>query len=86
MLTLDVDDYVAVNNASAGLFGIGVITSEYKHNKTKHETGDPEEFYEHYRDVKWIYTDYVRRKDIISPGETGWRPYGTVGSLEDEVR
>jgi len=85
LLTLEVGDYVAVNNTNAGLFGIGVISSGYKYKKDKHETGDPEVFYAHYKDVEWKYTDYVRRKDIISPGETGWKPFGTVGSLEDEV-
>lgn len=84
-LTLEVGDYVAVNNTNAGLFGIGIISSDYRYQKDKHDAGDPLESYSHYRNVEWKYTDYVRRKDIISPGETGWRPYGTVGSLENEI-
>lgn len=84
-LTLEVGDYVAVNNTNAGLFGIGIISSGYHYQQDKHESGDGVEFYAHYREVEWKYTDYVRRKEIVSPGETGWRPYGTVGSLEDEV-
>lgn len=86
-LKLGNGDYVAVNNTNDGLFGIGVITSGYKYEKYKHDTGaeDKEDFYPHFRKVKWEYTNYVRRKEIISPGETGWRPFGTVGNLEDEV-
>ncbi len=87
LLSLEVGDYVAVNNTNAGLFGIGIVSSGYKYQKSKHDTGDEDKemFYSHYRNVEWKYTNYVRRKDIVSPGETGWRPFGTVGSLEDEV-
>lgn len=87
LLALEEGDYVAVNNTNAGLFGIGVITSGYKYQKHKHDTGgeDEEDFYSHYREVEWKYTNYVRRRDIVGPGEIGWRPFGTVGSLEDEV-
>jgi hypothetical protein len=88
-LALDIGDYVGVNNTNSGLFGVGVVTSGYKYEKFKHNTGiDDEEkefFYPHFRTVDWKYTSYVRRKDIIGPNETGWRPYGTVGSLEEEV-
>lgn len=86
-LTLEIGDYVAVNNTNAGLFGIGVISSGYRYQKNGHDTGadDKEYFYSHFRDVEWKYTDYVRRKDIVSPGETGWVPFGTVGNLYDEV-
>lgn len=86
-LTLKEGDYVAVNNTNAGLFSIGIISSGYKYEKYKHDTGaeDKEEFYSHYREVHWKYTSYVRRKDIVGPEETGWKPFGTVGSLEDEV-
>jgi hypothetical protein len=86
-LTLNIGDYVAVNNTNSGLFGVGIVTSGYKYEKYKHDTGEDnkEEFYPHYIKVKWKYTNYVRRKDIVGPEETGWKPYGTVGSLEDEV-
>jgi Holliday junction resolvase-like predicted endonuclease len=86
-LALDIGDYVAVNNTNDGLFGIGVVSSDYKYERYKHDTGadDREDFYPHFRDVQWKYTDYVRRKDIISPGEVGWKPFGTVGNLEKEV-
>lgn len=86
-LALEIGDYVAVNNTNAGLFGIGVISSDYKYKKYKHDTGeeDKEGFYPHYRGVEWNYTNYVRRRDIIGPGETGWKPFGTVGSLEDDI-
>lgn len=88
-LSLEVGDYVAVNNTNDGLFGIGVISSDYKYQKNKHDNGaeddDPYKYYYHYREVKWIYTDYLKRKDIINPGETSWIPYGKVGKLEYEV-
>lgn len=86
-LTLQEGDYVAVNNTNAGLFGVGTISSGYKYERYKHDTGaeDKEEFYPHHRKVDWKYTSYVRRKDIVGPEETGWKPFGTVGSLENEV-
>lgn len=85
--SLEIGDYVAANNTNDGLFGIGIVTSGVKFQKYKHDTGhdDQKEFYSHYRDVKWIYTTYVKRKDIIIPGEKGWMPYGTLGKLENEV-
>ena len=85
---LDIGDYVGVNNTNSGLFGVGIVTSAYKYEKFKHNTGDPEDeesFYPHFRTIDWKCTSYVRRKDIIGPNETGWRPYGTVGSLEENV-
>lgn len=85
-LALERGDYVAINNTSDGLFGIGVITSEYKYETYKHPTGgDEEDNYSHYREVDWIYTNYVKRKDVINPGEKAWKPYGTVGSILQEV-
>jgi Holliday junction resolvase-like predicted endonuclease len=85
-LALDVNDYVGVNNTNDGLFGIGVISSGYRYQKDKHDTGSDEgEFYSHFREVKWKYTNYVKRRDLIGSEETGWRPYGTVGNLYDEV-
>jgi hypothetical protein len=86
-LTLEKGDYVAVNNAISGLFGVGVISSGYKYEKYKHDTGADaqDHFYSHYRLVEWIYTSYVKRKDLISPSEKSWKPFGTVGSLYDEV-
>lgn len=84
-LALNVGDYVAVNNTNDGLFGVGTISSGYRYQKGKHDTGSEEEFYSHFLEVKWKYTNYVKRKDLISPGETGWKPYGTVGNLYEEV-
>lgn len=86
-LKLDIGDYVAVNNVNDGLFGIGIITSPYHFKKGKHDTGaeDQEEFYSHYREAEWKYTNYVKRKDALSAEEVSWRPYGTVGSLQNDV-
>jgi len=87
LLSLSVGDYVAVNNTNHGLFGIGIVTSGYRFQQSKHDTGADvqEEHYSHFREIEWKYTDYVSRKDILSPGETAWRPYGTVGGLQNEV-
>lgn len=89
-LLLEIDDYVAVNNTNSGLFGIGTINSGYKYQKGKHNSGyegvgDEETYYSHYREVNWIYTSYVRREDIVGPGDKSWVPFGTVGRLEPEV-
>ena len=84
---LEIGDYVAVNNTSDGLFGIGIVSSGVKFQKYKHDTGhdNPKEFYSHYREVEWIYTEYVKRKDIIKSGEKSWRPRDTMGKLQNEV-
>lgn len=86
-LSLEAGDYVAVNNVNHGLFGIGVITSGYKFQKYKHDNGSNDEgdFYSHVRSVEWKYTKYVKQKEILHHGEKSWKPYGTVGKLEDEV-
>src|SRR5438045_3662494 len=57
-LSLKPGDYVAVNNTNHGLFGVGVIESGYKFQLGKHDCGDGEDFYPHYRDVKWVKTTY----------------------------
>jgi hypothetical protein len=87
-LSLNNGDYVAVNNANSGLFGVGVISSGYQYDRFKHDTSSEEQddkFYPHFREVDWKYTDYVKRQDIISEGETGWRSRGTVGNLEEQL-
>ena len=78
--SLVIGDYVAVNNTNSGLFGIGVITSDYRFKEHAHDTGstDPNEFYCHFRDVKWLVASYLKRKDIINSGEKGWAPYGII--------
>jgi len=87
LLSLEVGDYVAVNNVNHGLFGIGVISSGYQFQKYKHDNGsdDREDFYSHFRSVEWKTTKYVKQKEILRHGEKSWKPYGTVGKLEDEV-
>lgn len=86
-LALDQGDYVAVTNASHGLFGIGEITSDYRFKLHAHDTGseDEQDGYSHLRDVDWKVTSYLRREDIVGEGETAWAPYGTVGALRDEL-
>lgn len=86
-LSLEMGDYVAVNNVNFGLFGVGVITSGYKFQQQKHDTGaeNKDQFYSHYREVKWLATSYVDRKSLLGEDETGWQPYGAIGKLYDEV-
>lgn len=82
--SLEIGDYVAVNNTNDGLFGIGIIRSDYKFEREKHFTGSYstlEKFYPHYRDVEWVVTRYLKRKDIVMKNDTGWQPYGTIGKI-----
>lgn len=79
--SLDIGDYVAVNNTSDGLFGIGTIASSYYYKEHAHNTGstDTEYFYSHFRDVKWIVTSYSKKTEIIkNPDEKWWPPYGII--------
>ncbi len=83
-------DYVGVNNVSDGLFGVGVIQSDYKFQLRKHDPGDadpdnPGEFFSHYRDVKWIKTEYMRRTSLVCEGEPNWTPYRAVGKVFEEL-
>ncbi len=74
-------------NTASGLFGIGIIESDYKFDLRKHDCGDTEaeQFYPHFRDVRWIYTTYAPRTSLFSKGEKGgWQPFGTV-NLYDEI-
>jgi Holliday junction resolvase-like predicted endonuclease len=86
-LSLDPGDYVAVNNTNHGLFGVGIIESGYKFQALKHDSGaeDHEQFYSHYRMVKWLNTTYSPRTALVSEGETAWQPYGTVGKVHSEL-
>lgn len=83
--SLKCGDYVAVNNTNDGLFGIGVITGDYYFEKNGHNTGstNPDDFYSHFYPVKWLTTDYLKRKTILNPGEKGWPPYGIISFLPD---
>lgn len=86
-LKLDQGDYVAVTNASHGLFGIGEITSDYRFELYRHDTGSDAEQsgYSHLRDVEWKVTSYLRREDIVGESETAWEPYGTVSTIKEEL-
>jgi len=79
--SLEVGDYVAVNNTNDGLFGIGIIASPYYYKENAHNTGstDPKRFYSHFLNVKWIVTSYIKKSDIKkSSDEKWWPPYGTI--------
>ena len=84
-MSLQIGDYVAVNNTNDGLFGVGRIISEYYFKEHFHDTGstDPNDFYSHFYDVKWLITQYLKRKDILLPDEKGWAPYGIIKVLPD---
>ena len=53
---LEIGDIVAVNNTFHGLFGVGVIASDYNFAERKHPTGhvDVNEYNSHYREVRWV--------------------------------
>ena len=79
-MSLNIGDYVAVNNTNDGLFGIGTVTSGYYFKKHAHDTGstDPKYFYCHFYNVKWLVTQYMKRKDILRQDKKGWAPYGII--------
>ena len=78
--SLNIGDYVAVKNTNAGLFGIGIVASDYYFKKRGHNPGstNPDDFYCHFRKVNWINTTYMERKNIIKPGDRSWAPYGII--------
>ena len=87
-LSLEIGDYIAANNTNDGLFGIGIIKSDYKFDKEKHFTGSYstlEKWYPHYREVEWVVTHYLKRKEIVLKNETGWQPYGTIGKIHPQL-
>ena len=84
-LSLKSGDYVGVNNTNHGLFGVGIVESEYKFQLQKHDCGDAEDFYPHYRDINWVKTAYLLRTSLVSEGETPWQPYGTVGKVYPDL-
>lgn len=84
---LKIGDIIAPINNRYGLFGIGIIKSEYKFKKHKHptRTNDPNQvkFYSHYRDVDWIVTDYHKIEEIDFKNKPQWKPYGTINFGEE---
>ena len=83
-LSLNRGDYVAVKNGNDGLCGIGVITGDYYFKLNGHNTcsSSPDDFYSHFFPVKWLITTYMRRKNLLRPGEKSW-PYGIISLLPD---
>ena len=81
---LEIGDIVAVNNSRYDLFGLGVITSDYKFQEYKHPTGhtDVNEYYSHYREVHWIDVTKRSVKELVVKHETQWKPRGTMGMLD----
>ena len=81
---LEIGDIVAVNNSGHDLFGVGVITSDYKFKQGKHATGHAEEneHYSHYREVRWLDVTKRSVKDLVLKHETQWKPRGTMSMLD----
>jgi hypothetical protein len=87
-MSIEIGDIVGINNVSFGLFGVGKIISGYKYSRNMHDTGSEEEekeFYSHYRDVKWLVTEYKRKEELLRIDEKLWQPYGTTGVLEPDL-
>jgi len=84
---INIGDVIVPVNNRYGLFGIGIIKSEYKFKKRLHlsrVTGPNEvEFYSHYRDVDWIFSDYLKTEDINFESANLWKPYGTINIREE---
>jgi hypothetical protein len=79
-------DYVAVNNANHGLFGVGRIkTGKYLYQRNKHATGEPNHFYNHYLEVKSLWEQYISADLLKFKGEKRWRPRGTVGEIYPQL-
>ena len=76
---------MGVNNVNNGLFGVGTIESGYKFQLRKHDPGGADYFFPHYRDVKWVKTEYMPRGSLVREGEPNWQPRGTVGKVFDEL-
>lgn len=85
--SLEPGDYVAVTNASHGLFGIGVVDGPYEFRPRAHDVGagDGTNNYSHFRRMKWLLTDYVNRAEVPKTNEKIWEPYGTVGKVVEDV-
>ena len=78
-------DIIAVKNNRHGLFGVGVVTSGYKYDESKHETGVAGHVYPHYVEVNWVHTDYIASDSLEFNSDSMWKPYGTMGQMFDEV-
>ena len=87
MKKLRVGDIVAVNNVNYGLFGIGRVDLGFKFSKGIHNPGteNPENYYSHYRKVKWLVKKYHKADEILIEGEVAWKPKGTVGKLHEQT-
>jgi len=86
-LSLQIGDYVAVPNVRFGLFGVGVVKSEYQFKEFMHDIGSENRpsGYSHYREVDWVVRDYHERSDILLQGEKEWMPYGTIGKVQPQL-
>jgi hypothetical protein len=79
-LALEVGDIVAVTVVNKCILAIGRVTSGYKFEKYKHDTGAPtkEKFYSHFREIDWLITERQDRKSIQKEeDEKYWKPRGT---------
>lgn len=78
-------DYLAVRNTNDGLFGIGKIESGYRYARRKHFTDVQGHWYPHFYEMKWVWTDYIKREQLgIAEGDN-WIPFGTLSQLHEEL-
>jgi len=83
--SLNRGDLVGVNKVNYGLFGIGVIDSDYDYDKRKHLAEAPKHYYPHFYSVKWLVSEYIRARDMNIKPEKAWKPRGTVGRVDPEL-
>lgn len=82
---MQVGDIICCTNNNHGLFGVGVVASDYKYQQGIHNAGtdDENEWYNHYVDVVWLLTDFIPKNVIQKKSnETYWEPYGTLSEKE----
>ena len=81
LFALEIGDIVGVTVVNKCILAIGRITSNYKFEKYKHDTGASvkDKFYSHFREVEWLITERQDRKKIKKDDdEKYWKPRGTT--------
>ncbi len=91
-------DYLAVRNTNDGLFGVGVIQEGgdegYHYERCKHFTGEEKQdydplvkghWYPHFYNVKWVWTDYIKRERLDIENGDNWIPFGTLSQRHEKL-
>lgn len=74
-------DVICVFNVNHGLFGIGIVASKYKFQRSIHDTCavTKEEWYSHYVEVAWVNSAGIDASDILFDTENPmWPVFGTL--------